>query len=1587
MLSLLLMMGVGQMWGTTWTVTGDEAITGFDWGGAHEENDMTQLVAESPWYGLLKTDLELAATTYYFKVNKDHAWDESYPKDNYWVTVSEAGTYNIIYSYYNSTGNAVLAIPYKVWRAAGDEPVFGSNWSTTDVNNVLTKTGDWTYSITKENVLLDDETTYKFKIIADETWSYQYPGVSTNKEFTVSNDGYYDVTVTFNILSKDITVTTTLKHYLVGFGPSGHEWERGEYNPHFHNDSLTINLTEGTTYSFKILESNDTWRGNNATNWTTESGYRIMTADGSGNSSIQAPETGKYLFCYNSSTNKLTIIYPSDQPKAKLTKNTIIYFDGSAEGAVWKENSYTTRFWFKDYITEANVVDPGLDCSYNTLGTDYIYYTTIPDDDNLGRVQLDRKNPANLSGDSWNTSAVVYAFSRSDSRENCLVAPTSVEWSGMIPTWTTYCPPKKTATLTDNSTVTYGGDGNKATPYLVEKEGTIRLQAHTTNYINDANMTPMFLFFDAATQKADRTDSAYSYTASASADIVHKMVVKPYNTYNSVNSIQTLKSDTLYYKTVTCYTVTYYGNGKESGDVPAESGTKYVAGTNVTLATNTGSLAKDGYFLNGWNTAAEGNGTHYDLGATLSSIGANTDLYAEWLPIHYSFAVTETPGSDKQINTVGEIIKSSTGGVMKLTAGKLYYRSANRYLGFDATAESKVTVYLAKDMQEGTVISATIYNTGDDVRGLILCTSDGTQKVHWNSNAGAGTIHTYKYTVSADDGLDGSNKFIIKYNGYVADLVTLLVANCGSDHTYTVTLKHGETPYSTVTALMGSNTLTGDMVHPTSPGRKFQAWEIEGDGAWLLSDMGQLRGDVSTDGTRYTEASTCNWVYDGDLTVKPNWGATSYICGTRKEGEEEINGEFGGWTPGEPQTFTIDGDKGTLDIELTGDRWYSIAVKEYEGTSTYHRTCGENQITKTNTTQVLDQLTSAFAFQTDKTGLYHFEYTFSTNSLTVKYPLYKVTYGKGEGGSADPTTDPETTNGGYYYEGYKFNLWAKDANPGYDSIGIFPNADAMWGRWATTADLNGDRYKYYEATVPNYDYNLYVCYEKKNHIHFIAGDGTDRTKWNSVNNWSRGRLPLATDTVTTSEPVVVDVDHAVAKAIVLTTYGENSYNGSITIQANKGLEVVGTIKKEVDEGLVATSPSDLILESDASGNATLIFDNSNSDQATVQMYSKGWTTGEQGGGTWNWQLIGSPVTDATRLNDYYGGYMYEWSSGWVDMTNTEKALTPFAGYSATYPTTSDALHTYAIDGTLVPTGDKYISIPANTAIQAVANSWTAPIYVKNITFTNCEPANIYIYNTGYGTATKDNNVANRFAPGTYHAVPVNASPYTGDSLIASMQGFYVRNKLGTAGTMTINYSSVVRPTGDRNVNAGQMHAPQRLMEAEPTVLKIYVSDTEHDDRVVLLERNDFSRDFDNGWDGEKFQVNAVKTAPRLFAINETGGKEAVSAIPQMENTVIGFRPGTETEYRISFEYNGAKTLYLYDTTTGSTTLIANENEYAFTSNGTNEDARFIIKSPSDATGVDNLSGTMPQARKVMINGILYIERAGRVYTIEGTLAK
>lgn len=114
--------------------------------------------------------------------------------------------------------------------------------------------------------------------------------------------------------------------------------------------------------------------------------------------------------------------------------------------------------------------------------------------------------------------------------------------------------------------------------------------------------------------------------------------------YEPGDYIDINKDTTLYavWQQIT-YSITYDDNGADSGAAPTDS-TAYTSGATATVAGNTGNMALEGYAFSGWNTAADGSGTAYAPGASLTITSAVT-LYAVWVLDEQVYIYTGTAWS------------------------------------------------------------------------------------------------------------------------------------------------------------------------------------------------------------------------------------------------------------------------------------------------------------------------------------------------------------------------------------------------------------------------------------------------------------------------------------------------------------------------------------------------------------------------------------------------------------------------------------------------------------------------------------------------------------------------------------------------------------------------------------------------------------------------------------------------------------------------------------------------------------------------------------------------------------------------------
>lgn len=491
------------------------------------------------------------------------------------------------------------------------------------------------------------------------------------------------------------------------------------------------------------------------------------------------------------------------------------------------------------------------------------------------------------------------------------------------------------------------------------------------------------------------------------------------------------------------------------------------------------------------------------------------------------------------------------------------------------------------------------------------------------------------------------------------------------------------------------------------------------------------------------------------------------------------------------------------------------------------------------------------------------------------------------------------------------------------------------------------------------------------------GDG----KWTTAANWGPDYrlLPGEFTSVRIKKPVEVDDTHAHVMEVRIID------EGRIDIPAGKALDVKSTIRRMDGSEIYPTDVNDIHIGSASTGNGTLIFNNNDGDtKARVDMYSNAPADVENmSAATSTWQYIGTPHTDvANARSNYYGSWLYQYVGGTWTVIPNGGPLVAFRGYCITNET---APVVYDMEGTLVATTTQDIAIPAGYTV--IANSWVAPIDINAITdddMENISDKTIYFFNTG---TDADGNHGTGTAAGTYRATPIHSASYTGDWQIPSMQGFYVSTE--TAGTFHLDYERHVRPAGGRTIVSNPMYAPRRAaMSDEPEVAKLFFRGHRYHDKLVVLEREDFTRGYDSGWDGEAWGGSDL--SPMAY-VSIDGRYDAVSAVPEYEGTVIGFRAGEDNECTIDFEYSEEnEPLYLYDTETKQYTRVVTGNAYHFTTSDKAYHERFILtrNNPQTPTDIGNgeASGNM-RAKKFILNDKMYIMINGLLYDATGKVVK
>jgi hypothetical protein len=507
----------------------------------------------------------------------------------------------------------------------------------------------------------------------------------------------------------------------------------------------------------------------------------------------------------------------------------------------------------------------------------------------------------------------------------------------------------------------------------------------------------------------------------------------------------------------------------------------------------------------------------------------------------------------------------------------------------------------------------------------------------------------------------------------------------------------------------------------------------------------------------------------------------------------------------------------------------------------------------------------------------------------------------------------------------------------------------------TITDIAVDRGQtiYYKGYVTNESGTNMSDEASFSNVPIFTGTGT----WETAARWNVQEVPGANGDATYGS---VD-DSPIINGTC--TLGSSNNVTNLTINSSKSLTISPQVLMKVSGTLTnSAGTSGIVIQANTSSyNGSLVFA-SGTPQATVEMYSPAkYNLSLPTGSKYTWQYFGIPVTSLAYSPTFNSAYVRKWDESvtsyydvWVRDNNgtslmlaAGSTLEPSKGYELV----QSANKKYSFTGTLVHS-DFNQSLPYTPTAYfkgqtILSNPYTAAMDVKNITFGANTVAAVYLYNTGTFNdwSSADGQHTPGSGPGTYTVSTPGSAGLDGvPAQIPSMQGFLVYSNAVGGGSISYSYSSLVNSTERQRAkqSAGTTSTKIGTM--------IDVIGTNYSDRMWLLDNAACTRNFDNGYDGPK--MLGFAEVSQLYGMEEDGIYQ-IDAVNDLNNTYLGFQPGTETSFKLVFKHQNTdlkySQLYLVDLVANTTTDITQSGtEYQFTSTANDATKRFKIVTPTTA---------------------------------------
>ena len=451
----------------------------------------------------------------------------------------------------------------------------------------------------------------------------------------------------------------------------------------------------------------------------------------------------------------------------------------------------------------------------------------------------------------------------------------------------------------------------------------------------------------------------------------------------------------------------------------------------------------------------------------------------------------------------------------------------------------------------------------------------------------------------------------------------------------------------------------------------------------------------------------------------------------------------------------------------------------------------------------------------------------------------------------------------------------------------------------------------------------------------VAGHAGESVKWTGatetlstsiklaeleINKMSGTPAAAVAQTLTIAEGVTLEVGRVIM--------GEKA---QIIVEAGAKLIVNG------EQGFVAPKASNFVLKASQDAQATFLFHpevtSNRHPYATVEFVSKSWRLAD--GSAFAWQRFGIPsygaLTEITataptafaRFNDDTN----EWESiGILGTMDYNQMATPFEYYQM-LNNNPDMGTVVTMKGQLIGNDSPELAIRGNFW-NGYANSYMAPISGPELLklIPNTVDKAFYLNKITGDQATWESVTA------------MNAMMNLMDN-IKPMQPFLLHNSKEAA-NVVVDYADAVyyTPAGSGETKPGAAPAPARYHSTDNvTFAKISVRGIDGVDRILVAEGNDFSAEFDNGYDAVKYMNEGINM---YVSADE---KMSNFATDNLENTYVGLQTVNGGNYTIEIANVQGEELTLIDHETGARVAMVEGATYEFTAGeNTVNDYRFEI---------------------------------------------